>query len=94
MLPESIRGLERNPLIRRRHAPLAIYLEDTERSAAMNAFRRRLALLLKSEAGPTATEYAVLIAVISMGVIVALSTFGLHVNNIYLSLAGTVPTGS
>lgn len=60
----------------------------------MNAFRRRLALLLKSEAGPTVTEYAVLIALIAMGVIVAMGSFGQHVNNIYLSLAGTVPTGS
>ena len=59
----------------------------------MNAFRRRLALLLKSEEGPTATEYAVLIAVICMGVIVAMASFGEHVNNIYLSLAGTMPTG-
>lgn len=60
----------------------------------MNAFKRRLALLLKSEEGPTATEYAVMLAVISMGVLVAMVSFGQHVNNIYLSLAGTVPTGS
>lgn len=60
----------------------------------MNAFWRRLALLLKSEEGPTATEYAVMLAVVSMGVIVAMVSFGQHVNNIYLSLAGTVPTGS
>ena len=58
----------------------------------MNALWRRLAILLKSEEGPTATEYAVLIAVIAMGVIVAMGSFGQHVNNIYLSLAGTVPT--
>ena len=60
----------------------------------MNAFKRRLTLLLKSEEGPTSVEYAVMLAVISMGVIVAMASFGQHVNNIYLSLAGTVPTGS
>ncbi len=59
----------------------------------MNALWRRLAILLKSEEGPTATEYAVLIGLIAMGVIVAMGSFGQHVNNIYLSLAGTVPTG-
>lgn len=60
----------------------------------MNALRRTLARIWKSEEGPTATEYAVLIAVICLGVIVAMASFGEHVNNIYLSLAGTVPTGS
>lgn len=60
----------------------------------MNAFKRRLMLLLTSEEGPTSVEYAVMLAVISIGVLVAMASFGQHVNNIYLSLAGTMPTGS
>lgn len=47
-----------------------------------------------SEDGPTATEYAVLIAVICVAVIGALSSFGVHMDNLYTSLASTVPTGS
>jgi len=46
---------------------------------------------LRSEDGPTATEYGVLIALICVGVIAALSGFGGHVGNIYVSIAGTMP---
>ncbi|MBI1824903.1 MAG: Flp family type IVb pilin [Planctomycetes bacterium] len=49
---------------------------------------------LRDESGPTATEYAVLIAVICIGVIGALSSFGGHMDNIYTSIATTVPTGA
>jgi Flp pilus assembly pilin Flp len=50
--------------------------------------------LLRAEDGPTATEYAVLIAIICIGVIAAMGTFGVHVDSIYASLAGTMPGGS
>ena len=50
--------------------------------------------LLRSEDGPTATEYAVLIAIICIGVIVVMSGFGAHVDSIYASLAGTMPSTS
>lgn len=49
---------------------------------------------VRSEDGPTATEYAVLIAVICVAVIGALSSFGVHMDNLYTSLATTIPTGS
>jgi pilus assembly protein Flp/PilA len=49
---------------------------------------------VRSEDGPTATEYAVLIAVICVAVIGALSSFGIHMDNLYTSLATTIPTGS
>jgi pilus assembly protein Flp/PilA len=49
---------------------------------------------VRSEDGPTATEYAVLIAVICVAVIGALSSFGVHMDNLYTSLASTIPTGS
>lgn len=49
---------------------------------------------LRSEDGPTATEYAVMIALICVAVIGALSSFGVHMDNVYISLASTIPTGS
>lgn len=48
----------------------------------------------RSEDGPTATEYAVMIAVICVAVIGALSSFGVHMDNLYTSLASTIPVGS
>jgi Flp pilus assembly pilin Flp len=47
--------------------------------------------LWRSEEGPTATEYAVLIAVICVAVIGALSSFGVHMDNLYTSINSTVP---
>ena len=49
---------------------------------------------LRAEDGPTATEYAVLIALICIGVIAVMSAFGDKVSTIYLALAGTMPGGS
>lgn len=60
----------------------------------MNAFRQVLTRFVREENGPTATEYAVLIAVICVTVIGALSSFGVHMDNLYTSLASTIPTGS
>lgn len=60
----------------------------------MRALDRRMSELLRCEGGPTATEYAILIAVICVAVIGALSSFGVHMDNIYTSIGGTVPTGS
>lgn len=57
----------------------------------MFAFRNRFITFLRSEDGPTATEYAVLLAVICIGVISALSQFGDHMGNIYTSIDGTMP---
>jgi len=57
----------------------------------MNAMLCRLASLLRSESGPTATEYAVLIAVICVAAIGALSSFGVHMDNLYMDIASTVP---
>ena len=59
----------------------------------MNAFCERLREFVRSEEGPTATEYAVLIAVICVAVIGALSSFGQHMDNLYTSIASTVPAG-
>lgn len=58
---------------------------------AMNAIRERTLAFLRSEEGPTATEYGVLIAVICVAVIGALSAFGNHMNNLYVAIDQTVP---
>ena len=51
----------------------------------------RIGELWRSEGGPTATEYGVMIAVICVAVISALSGFGAHMDNLYTSIASTVP---
>ncbi|MEK7710264.1 MAG: hypothetical protein AAB341_00075 [Planctomycetota bacterium] len=60
----------------------------------MNTIFRKSVQFLKSDDGPTTTEYAVLIAVICVAAVGALSSFGVHMDNLYLSIASTVPTGS
>ena len=60
----------------------------------MNSFFHKTKLLLKSEDGPTAVEYAVLIAIICIGVIGALSSFGVHMDAIYADLDTSVSTGT
>ena len=60
----------------------------------MNAFCQKLREFVRSDGGPTAVEYAILIAVICVAVIGALSSFGVHMDNLYTSIASTVPTGS
>ena len=65
--------------------------EARERSAAVNAFCQKLREFVRSDDGPTAVEYAILIAVICVAVIGALSSFGVHMDNLYTSIASTVP---
>jgi Flp pilus assembly pilin Flp len=60
------------------------------KNAAMSVWKDRLAAFLRSEDGPTATEYAVLIAVICVAVIGALSSFGVHMDNLYTELSSTI----
>ncbi len=60
----------------------------------MTPLLRGFHLLLRSDEGPTATEYAVLIAVICIAAIGALSGFGVHMDNLYASIASTVPVGA
>ena len=59
----------------------------------------RLALnvvrFLKSEDGPTAVEYAVMLALIIVVCIAAITTLGLNANNTFIFVSGAVaPTGS
>ena len=54
-----------------------------------------LVKFLKSEDGPTAVEYAVMLALIIVVCIGAITTLGLNTNNTFSYIAGIVaPTGS
>lgn len=50
----------------------------------------KLWTFFESDAGPTATEYAVMLAVISMGVLAAMATFGTNMGNLYTILSTTL----
>jgi Flp pilus assembly pilin Flp len=49
-----------------------------------------LGLLARSDDGQAATEYAVLVALIAIGVLVTMSSFGDSINGIYLAIANAV----
>lgn len=63
----------------------------------MNAFLNRAKTFLKSEDGPTATEYAVMLALIILVAIGAITSLGGKVNEIFAaadtSVGGVVPGG-
>ncbi len=56
----------------------------------MCALLGHLRRFVRSEEGPAATEYAVLIALIAIGVLVTMSTFGESMNGIYVAISGAV----
>ena len=61
----------------------------------MKQLRSALAKFLKAEDGPTAVEYAVMLALIIVVCIGAITTLGLNANNTFNYVAGIVaPTGS
>ena len=70
---------------------LCAYSNDMrEGGIPVNSLLVRLLLLWRTDDGPTATEYAVLLALISVAVIGALSAFGVHMDNLYAILDGTL----
>ena len=56
----------------------------------MKVLLQKLERWLRSEDGPTTTEYAVLLAVICCTVLGAMSQFGDHMNNLYSIIATTL----
>ena len=56
----------------------------------MSNLRRGIVQFLRSEDGPTAAEYAVLLAIIACGVLVAMGAFGDHMDALYTSISGGV----
>jgi len=62
----------------------------------MNAILNRVKNFLKSEDGPTATEYAVMLALIIVACITAITALGGSVSDMFTGLSTTlsaVPTG-
>jgi pilus assembly protein Flp/PilA len=56
----------------------------------MKKFGNALASFLKNEDGPTAVEYAVMLALIIVVCIVAITTLGTNANNIFSSVGTTI----
>ena len=56
----------------------------------MKALAQLTREFFRSDSGPTATEYAVLLALIAVSVIGAMSMFGEHMDALYASIAGGV----
>ena len=60
----------------------------------MNHFLNRAMSLLKSEDGPTATEYAVMLALIIVLSLAAISGIGTTVMGIFTTVDAALPTGT
>ena len=61
----------------------------------LSRFASNVVKFLKSEDGPTAVEYAVMLALIIVVCIAAITTLGQNANNTFSFVAGAVaPTGS
>lgn len=52
----------------------------------MKTLRRKAAAFLRSENGPSATEYAVLLGLIAIVVLGVMATFGQNVNGLYVTI--------
>jgi Flp pilus assembly pilin Flp len=64
-----------------------VQFERRERDVRAAPWRQRLRWLLSSEKGTAATEYAVLVALIAIGVLIAMGGFGDSLNGLYLAIA-------
>jgi len=60
----------------------------------MNAFLTRARNFMKSEDGPTATEYAVMLALIIIVALGAITGLGTTVDTIFTNVDTSLPTGS
>jgi pilus assembly protein Flp/PilA len=60
----------------------------------MHAFAKRLIRFLKQEDGPTAVEYAVMLALIIIVCLTAISTLGSNANNTFSYLGGKLKGAS
>ena len=59
----------------------------------MNAFLTRAKSFLKSEDGPTATEYAVMLALIIIVALGAITALGTKVSTTFSNVTTALPTG-
>jgi pilus assembly protein Flp/PilA len=60
----------------------------------MQAIVKRAKSFLKSEDGPTATEYAVMLALIIIVAMAGITLLGAKVNSIFTTVEGGLPTGA
>ncbi len=60
----------------------------------MNSFLNRVKSFLRSEEGPTATEYAVMLALIIIVALGAITGLGQTVDAIFTNVNNTLPSGS
>ena len=60
----------------------------------MKPKKNRVKKTWMSEAGPTATEYAVMLALIVLGTMSAISLLGVKVGTIFTNLGAGLPTGA
>lgn len=59
----------------------------------MNSFLNRVKSFLRSEEGPTATEYAVMLALIIVVALVAITGLGQTVDAMFTNINNTLPSG-
>ncbi|MFO0974523.1 MAG: Flp family type IVb pilin [Phycisphaerae bacterium] len=59
----------------------------------MTSFVNRIKSFLKSEDGPTATEYAVMLALIIIVALGAISALGTKVSSTFSNITSALPTG-
>jgi pilus assembly protein Flp/PilA len=60
----------------------------------MRSFAQKVSRFLKSEDGPTAVEYAVMLALIIVVCLTAITTLGQRANDTFNNVANTIPSGS
>jgi pilus assembly protein Flp/PilA len=60
----------------------------------MRNFTQKLVTFLKKEDGPTAVEYAVMLALIIVVCIAAITTIGKGANSTFANVATNLPTGA
>jgi pilus assembly protein Flp/PilA len=63
------------------------------RSSEMKGLMNRVHEFLRSEDGPTATEYAVMLALIIIVALAAITLLGNKVQGIFTSVEGKLPNG-
>jgi pilus assembly protein Flp/PilA len=60
----------------------------------MKALAKKVQRFLVSEDGPTAVEYAVMLALIIIVCLTAITQLGQQVNTTFTNIKGAIPTGS
>src|SRR5207302_10060709 len=70
------------------------FVRATERNCLMNAYLRSLVTFLTNEDGPTAVEYAVMLALIVVVCIGAITALGSNANTTFASVGTAISSSS